>query len=467
MKRVYNFSEFTQIFESSTSESNIIIGDSTTPMLASLIKNVRLLGKKGSEDSLWKGGMGVKWLKNAVDQFGVSPSVKNVVINIGTNGGFNPNDDIKGLFSSLKRVFPSARFIVIQGSWGWGGNKNVTEDKVRRYYQKFANEGGIVIDPPEGYVATDALAHSHLPSQDAIAKAINSLLAGQNLPAQNRFSVQPEQKTQDNTDGSSPDDVKKFQNWLDSNKPGWAWGYPGGIVNRAGGYGKFGPRTTKAWADYKKEYISSGGGVTPGGSSSDKKEDSQITQKSVGNFGKFTVPSNRQSPLIFVYGGIKVGGRQSGDYMYDYLKNIQNKSSLFVAKNPNVPGVESFQSVLNQSKAENLSPNKKILYLFSGGYLPGKAVIEKYGANFFDKIYLVDIWMGNSSVAEFYKNLSFKYPNKIEYYYTSSGSANPSAAKEIANRAGLSKKVETSRGQGNTHMATNLDAVESLEKYIK
>jgi hypothetical protein len=252
MERIYNFSQFSQIFESSTNEHNIIIGDSTTPMLASLIKNVRILGKKGSEETLWKGGMGVKWLKDAVGKFGVSPGVRNVVINIGTNGGFNPNDDIKGLFSNLKRVFPSARFIVIQGSWGWGGNKNVTEGQVKKYYQKFANEGGIVIDPPEGYVATDALAHSHLPSQDAIAKAINSLLAGQNAPIQNRTEQTDSNNSGEATAGS-PSDVKGFQDWLDANKPGWAWGYPGGIVNKTGGYGRLGPRTTKAWANYKKE----------------------------------------------------------------------------------------------------------------------------------------------------------------------------------------------------------------------
>lgn len=49
-------------------------------------------------------------------------------------------------------------------------------------------------------------------------------------------------------------DVKNFQDWLDKNKPGWATGYPNGLLNKAGGYGRFGPRTSAAWAKYEKEY---------------------------------------------------------------------------------------------------------------------------------------------------------------------------------------------------------------------
>jgi len=54
------------------------------------------------------------------------------------------------------------------------------------------------------------------------------------------------------------DGVKKFQDWLDKNKAGWATGYSGGVLNQAGGYGKFGPRTTKAWNSYGQEYLKGG-----------------------------------------------------------------------------------------------------------------------------------------------------------------------------------------------------------------
>ena len=54
------------------------------------------------------------------------------------------------------------------------------------------------------------------------------------------------------------DGVKKFQDWLDKNKPGWATGFSGGVLNQAGGYGRFGPRTTKAWNSYGQEYLKGG-----------------------------------------------------------------------------------------------------------------------------------------------------------------------------------------------------------------
>ena len=50
-------------------------------------------------------------------------------------------------------------------------------------------------------------------------------------------------------------DVKAFQTWLDKNKPGWHDKYNTLGTDPAKGYGKFGPRTTKAWATYKDEYL--------------------------------------------------------------------------------------------------------------------------------------------------------------------------------------------------------------------
>lgn len=57
--------------------------------------------------------------------------------------------------------------------------------------------------------------------------------------------------------------VKAFQDWLDINKndstlgagKGWATGFKDGKLLRAKGYGNFGPRTQKAWPQYKQEYL--------------------------------------------------------------------------------------------------------------------------------------------------------------------------------------------------------------------
>lgn len=56
--------------------------------------------------------------------------------------------------------------------------------------------------------------------------------------------------------------IMVFQDWLDKNKAGWATGYDGGILNKQKGYGKFGPRTQKAWVSFKDEYLK-GGQQTP------------------------------------------------------------------------------------------------------------------------------------------------------------------------------------------------------------
>lgn len=56
--------------------------------------------------------------------------------------------------------------------------------------------------------------------------------------------------------------ITAFQDWLDVNAPGWATGYRDGILNKGqngGGYGKFGPRTNKAWATYKDKYLAEKG----------------------------------------------------------------------------------------------------------------------------------------------------------------------------------------------------------------
>jgi hypothetical protein len=60
--------------------------------------------------------------------------------------------------------------------------------------------------------------------------------------------------------------VRAFQNWLDDNHgddkkgqgEGWATGLPDGKLSQAGGYGRFGPRTSAAWKLYKTEYLNRG-----------------------------------------------------------------------------------------------------------------------------------------------------------------------------------------------------------------
>lgn len=149
---------------------NIIIGDSQTPFISRQSKNIKMLGAKGGESVLWKGGMGLNWLKDAVSKYPKTDKVKNVVINIGTNGGFNVNEDIAGLISQLNITFPKAKFYAVKGSWGWGGNKSVTTQKVNSYYDKFAKQGVIILNPAIGYVIDP---HANLPIYKEIGKSID------------------------------------------------------------------------------------------------------------------------------------------------------------------------------------------------------------------------------------------------------------------------------------------------------
>jgi hypothetical protein len=172
---IKDFRSFVAINESLEDGTNIIIGDSCTPIILKRSKTLDMIGNVGSERSLWKSGTGSKWLKEAVSKYQVTPNVKNVVINIGTNDGYNPRMDIKGLVAEVRRVFPSAKLFVVQGSWGWGNNKNITPDKVKAYYDKFRAENVVVIEPPIGSVKDP---HKDLPVYTQIGAAIDVAIRG-------------------------------------------------------------------------------------------------------------------------------------------------------------------------------------------------------------------------------------------------------------------------------------------------
>ena len=68
-----------------------------------------------------------------------------MVICIGTNGAFSKHDNVKKLIEVIKLKFPNSKLYVVQGSWGWGGNKNVKIDDVKSYYKRFSDLGVVVI----------------------------------------------------------------------------------------------------------------------------------------------------------------------------------------------------------------------------------------------------------------------------------------------------------------------------------
>jgi peptidoglycan hydrolase-like protein with peptidoglycan-binding domain len=158
------------ILDDKNIKSNIVIGDSQTPYVANGSSKFSLISDKGSKRSLWLGGMGLNWLLDAVENHPGSKKVKNIAICIGTNGAFSSKDNIPGLVSELRNKFPRANLFAIQGSWGWGGLKNIKEEKVKKYYQKFKDQGVEVIDPPIGKIEP----HGHKPISKTIGSELDS-----------------------------------------------------------------------------------------------------------------------------------------------------------------------------------------------------------------------------------------------------------------------------------------------------
>jgi hypothetical protein len=157
-------------------KNNILIGDSQTPFIAKWSINATLLNKIGSESSLWKGGMGLNWLKMAITNYNLDTTIQSVTFCIGTNGRFSSKDDIIGLVDITKERFPNAYLYVVQGSWGWGGNINVTKSVVDSYYRRFNQLGVVVIEPPIGKCEPHNV---NLPQYKEIAKNLDSLISKQ------------------------------------------------------------------------------------------------------------------------------------------------------------------------------------------------------------------------------------------------------------------------------------------------
>ena len=178
----------------------------------------------------------------------------------------------------------------------------------------------------------------------------------------------------------------------------------------------------------------------------------------VRGFGKLSKAPDASAPLLVVFGGIPVHGIQSGVYMWKYMNTIKDRFHIFVAHSHAVNGPDSYRALLKTLKAQGLTPPKQILYLFSGGYRPGKGLLTDVGPARFSSILLVDIWMGDSSVSDFYKALVDANVAKTTYVYTTFGAANEGARDYIAKSLGPQRAIPHMPD----HMGTNTVAVGTL-----
>lgn len=195
-----------------------------------------------------------------------------------------------------------------------------------------------------------------------------------------------------------------------------------------------------------------------------------VTTVDIPSYGKLSMTSNPQDPLLVVFGGIPVGGVQSGVYMWNYMNAVKSRFQIFVAVNSNVNGTQSFSALKSTLQTKGLAPTQQILYLFSGGWRAGIDVLTSEKPAAFSSIYLVDIWMGigkesGSRSPDFYKALVSTDAAKITYVYTSFGANNPAVRDYIAGQVGQrATLVQGQRGEEGmqTHMRTNAVAVGNL-----
>jgi hypothetical protein len=151
---------------------NIIIGDSHAVMIGSKIKNINV------PIELARRGWNVSNLINALNSYPISNNVSKVFLSIGTNSGYNKNDNIENLVNIIYNKFPNAKLYVFKGSYGWSErfeNPNAENDLIP-YYNRFKKLNAIVLNNGLGYFATDAKAHSTKSTQaQNIINEINNL----------------------------------------------------------------------------------------------------------------------------------------------------------------------------------------------------------------------------------------------------------------------------------------------------
>jgi hypothetical protein len=180
--------------------------------------------------------------------------------------------------------------------------------------------------------------------------------------------------------------------------------------------------------------------------------------------GRLSLAPDANAPLLIVFGGIDVSINhnmlRSGIYMWNYMAELKEKFHIFVAYNHRVNGTECYQILRKTLEAKGLTPSRQILYLFSGGYGPGKQLLTSNGSDLFSSIYLVDIWMKNPDIAKFYMTLTDRNLVKLTYVYTDIGAVNPKARDYIKNKLGRARAIYVPNG---AHMKTNISAVGALQ----
>ena len=196
-------------------------------------------------------------------------------------------------------------------------------------------------------------------------------------------------------------------------------------------------------------------------------------------YGKLWVANKPGVPLLMVFGGIAVTPSQmdgikrkkdedkpvqSDVYMWNYMNALKDRFHIFVSLPPrHVNGSKAYDALVD-AHDQKFAPSQQILYLFSGGYLPGMSVLgDKAYVNNFSAIFLVDIWMGNATVGNFYTHFVNNNSDRVTYVFTEGGPANSVARDKLVRKLGSQKATQVDAQKGDvgymTHMRTNTVAI--------
>jgi hypothetical protein len=159
---------------------SIVIGDSLSPNLAKCSK-ADLISSTGGASSLWEGGIAIAVLLGFVKSYPKTDStVKNFFISIGTNGIFaRSTDTVNKLVDELNKKFPSAKLLVVKGTYGpkatWSESlTKVSQATVDNYYSDFTKKGVYVVPTAIG---NQTNAHSYTDIYTTIGKEIDANLS--------------------------------------------------------------------------------------------------------------------------------------------------------------------------------------------------------------------------------------------------------------------------------------------------
>jgi uncharacterized repeat protein (TIGR02543 family) len=189
----------------------------------------------------------------------------------------------------------------------------------------------------------------------------------------------------------------------------------------------------------------------------------EVTEPSYGTLSKSIVllPSGERqatsgNSLFMIFGGVPVYGEESGTYMLDYVLPLIPYNDVFIAKNNQVNGTQSYDWVLQNVEGTSRT---KVLYMFSGGQLPCQSLISRF--NEFNKIYLVDPYF-NTSFSLFYPIIQAN-PSKFVFIYTKDYYQNGMDSAKIAVILATGVENQLLPGTGLTaHLATNETAVRHI-----